>query len=111
MKSPKRCSDETWIMRAMERMECQLHAAMRGGLNEITRSVNMLETCMVIVNMEECTTLSKIDKQEDVGPLESDLWERPPSDAYPTRGREPRYGSPRFDSPRFESPWSRPTPA
>ena len=54
-------------------------------MNEITRSMNMLETHMV--NMEERTASSKIDKQEDVGPLESDLWERPPSDTYPTRGR------------------------
>ena len=28
MQSPKRCPDETWLMRAMEIMECQLHAAM-----------------------------------------------------------------------------------
>ena len=46
-------------------MEHQLHTAMWGGLNEITHSVNMLKTH--IVNVEECTALSKIDEQEDIG--------------------------------------------
>ena len=107
--SSKRCPNKIWLMRAMERMECWLHTAMRCGLNEITHSMSMLKTCMV--NVEEHTTSSKIDKQEDVGPLESDLWERPLSDAYPARGRELRYSSLRFNLPRFRSPRSRPAPA
>ena len=69
----------------------------------------MLETH--IVNVEERTTLSKIDEQEDIGPLDSDLWERPPSDAYPVRGRELRFDLLRFNLLRFESLQSRPTPA
>ena len=107
--SPERHSDETWLLRAMERMECRLHAAMQGGLNEITCSMNMLE--IHIVNVEKRTASSKLDKQEDIGPLESDLWEKPLSDTYPVRGRELRYDSPRFNLLRFKSPWSRPAPA
>ena len=109
MQSPERHPNETGVMRAMERMEHRLHAAMQSGLNELTCSVSLFETRMA--NVEEHTASSKIDEQEDVGPLESDLWERPLPDAYPSRGREPRYSSLRFDSPRFELLWSRPAPA
>ena len=44
--SPERRSDETWLLGAMERMAYWLHTAMRGRLNEISCSMNMLETHM-----------------------------------------------------------------
>ena len=71
------------------------------------RSAGGLVLCPM-ANVEECTALSKIDEQEDIGPLESELWEKPLSDIYPARGRELRYSSPRFNLPRFKSPQSRP---
>ena len=43
-----------------------------------------------ITNVEGHTAPSKDDEQEDIDPLESDEWGRPPSDTDPAMGREPK---------------------
>ena len=75
MQSSKRHSDETWLIRAMEKMECQLHAAMWCGLGVIAHSMGELETC--VTNVEGHVTSSEDNEQEDDGLLESDQWGRP----------------------------------
>ena len=41
--SAERCFDETWLMRAMERMECRLQATIHSSLDPVSCSMNDLE--------------------------------------------------------------------
>ena len=41
--SAKRRFDKTWLIRAMERMECRLQATICSSLDPVSRSVNDLE--------------------------------------------------------------------
>jgi len=70
----------------MEKMECRLHVVMRGSLAALTDSVSELERR--VTNVEGHTAPSEDDEQEDIDPLESYEWGRPPSDADPAMGRE-----------------------
>jgi len=94
--STRGCSDDTGLMRAMERMECRLHALMRGGL--ATLADNMSELERRITNVEGGTAPFEDDEQEDIDPLESDEWGRPPSDTNPAMGREPKADMPQGGS-------------
>ena len=85
-------SDDTGLMRVMDRMEHQLHASLRGSLAMLTNTVSELERH--ITSVEGCTVPSEDDEQEDIDPLESDEWGRPPSDTNPAMGREPKADMP-----------------
>ena len=41
--------DETWLERAMERMERRLQAMIRSSLNPVSRSVNDLKACVTAI--------------------------------------------------------------
>ena len=40
--SAERCFDETWLIRAMERMECRIQATIRSSLDAMAHNVNDL---------------------------------------------------------------------
>jgi len=82
--SARRYSDDTGLMRAMERMEHQLHMVMWGSLNMITCSMSKLERC--ITNVEGHIAPSEDDEQEDIDPLEPDEWGRSLSNTDPSNG-------------------------
>ena len=47
--SADRRFDETWLMRAMERMEHRLQATIRSSLDPVSCSVNDLEACVTAI--------------------------------------------------------------
>ena len=47
--SAERHFDETWLMRAMERMECRLQATVHGSLDPMSHSVNNLKACVTAI--------------------------------------------------------------
>ena len=86
MSSAERCFDETWLKRAMERMECRLQATIRSSLEPITHNVSDLKAHVMAV--EERVAPREEDKQEDDSPLDSG-WQRDSlAEPYPAMGRE-----------------------
>ena len=47
--SAQRCFDETWLMRAMERLECRLQATIRSRLDTVSHSVNDLRARVMAI--------------------------------------------------------------
>ena len=47
--SAERRFDETWLMRAMERMECRLQATICSSLDPVSHSVNDLEARVMAI--------------------------------------------------------------
>ena len=47
--SAERRFDETWLERAMERMERRIQATIRSGLDSVTQKVNNLGACVTAV--------------------------------------------------------------
>ena len=49
MSSAERCFDETWLERAMERMERRLQATIHSSLGPVSRSMNNLKVCVTAI--------------------------------------------------------------
>ena len=71
--SAKRCFDETWLERAMERMECRLQETICSSLDPVSCSVNDLEAHVMAI--EERVASQEEDEQEDDSPRDSG-WQR-----------------------------------
>ena len=64
-----RCFDETWLERAMERMERRLQAMIHSSLDPVSHSMNDLKVCVMAI--EEQVASQEEDEQEDNSPLGS----------------------------------------
>ena len=73
MSSAERCFDKTWLVRAMEKMECRLHATIRSSLDPVAHNMNELEAC--VTSIEEQVVSRDEDKQKDDSPPDSG-WQR-----------------------------------
>ena len=67
--SAKRHFDETWLKRAMERMECRLQVMIHSSLDPVSHSMNGLEACVMAI--EERVASREEDEQEDDSPFDS----------------------------------------
>ena len=67
--SAERRLDETWLVRAMERMECRIQATIRSSLDAMAHNVNDLRVRVMAI--EEQVDSREEDEQEDDSPLDS----------------------------------------
>ena len=88
MSSAERCFDETWLIRAMERMECRLQASIRSSLDAMAHNVNDLGEHVTAI--EERVDSREEDEQEDDSPLDAGWWRESPTEPHPATGRESR---------------------
>ena len=90
--SAKRHFDETWLKRAMERMECRLQVMICSSLEPISHNVGNLKACVMAV--KEQVAPREEDEQDDDSPLDS-KWQRDSlAEPYPAMGRELRANPP-----------------
>ena len=88
MSSAERCFDETWLLRAMERMECRIQATIRSSLDAMAHNMNDLGACVTAI--EERVDSREEDEQEDNSPLDSGWWRESPTKPCLAMGRESR---------------------
>ena len=86
--SAERRFDETWLIRAMERMERRLQATIHSRLDAMAHTVNDLGARMTAI--EERVNSREEDEQEDDNPLDSGWWREAPAEPCPATGRESR---------------------
>ena len=90
--SAERHFNETWLIRAMERMEHRLQASIRSSLDAMAHNVNDLGACVTAI--EEQVDSQEEDEQEDDSPLDSGQWREPLAEPHPATGRESRANPP-----------------
>ena len=90
--STERCFDETWLLRAMEKMERRIQATTRRSLDALNHNVNDLGVRLMA--LKERIDSREEDEQEDDSPLGSEWWREPPAKPRPVSGRESRANTP-----------------
>ena len=90
--SAERCFDEIWLVRAMERMECRIHATIRSSLDAMAHNVNDLGAHVTAI--EERVDSREEDEQGDNSPLDTGRWRESPTEPRPAMGRESRANPP-----------------
>jgi gag-polyprotein putative aspartyl protease len=90
--SAERSFDETWLLRAMERMERRILATLRSNMDDLKGTVSDLGARVTAV--EERVASREEVEQEDDSPLDSERWREPPTDPRPATGRESRASPP-----------------
>ena len=90
--SAERHFNETWLERAMDRMEHRLQVMIRSSLEPITHNVGDLKVHVTAV--KEWATPREEDEQEDNSPLDSGWQIDSPAEPYPAMGRESRANPP-----------------
>ena len=90
--SAERHFNETWLERAMDRMEHRLQVMIRSSLEPITHNVGDLKVHVTAV--KEWATPREEDEQEDNSPLDSGQQRNSPAKPHPAMGRESRANLP-----------------
>ena len=92
MSSAKRRFDETWLVRAMERMERRIQATIRSSLDAMAHNVDDLGARVMAI--EERVDSREEDEQEDNSPLDTGRWRESLTEPRQAMGRESRANPP-----------------